>query len=157
MSPRRRLAFWTLVALQALVPLALIGWNEVALATGSEVTLRTVPVDPIDLFRGRYVTLRYEISGLSPPRGTRTGDRVYVTLRRSGEHWTGTRAVRERPDSDTFIRGTVSPTGIVYGIETYYADEDEARRLERRAGELVVHVVLDDDGGARVSGIEAVR
>jgi uncharacterized membrane-anchored protein len=156
-SQRRRLAFWTLVALQALVPLGLIGWNEVALATGTEVTLHTVPVDPIDLFRGRYVTLRYEISRLSLPEGTQTGDRVYVPLHRSGRHWTGTRVLRERPDGGTFIRGTVSTTGIVYGIETYYADEDEARRLERRAGALIVHVVLDDDGVARVSGIEAVR
>lgn len=157
MSPRRRLAFWTLVALQALVPLGLIGWNEVALATGTEVTLRTVPVDPIDLFRGRYVTLRYEISRLGLPEGTQTGDRVYVPLHRSGEHWTGTRVLRARPHGGTFIRGTVSTTGIVYGIETYFADEDEARGLEEHAGELVVRVVLDDDGGARVSGIEAVR
>ena len=157
MSRRRRLAFWTLVALQALVPLGLIGWNEVALATGTEVTLRTVPVDPIDLFRGRYVTLRYEISRLSPPADVRPGDRVDVPLHRAGEHWTGTRALRERPDGGTFIRGTVTDGGVVYGIETYYADEDEARSLERRAGELVVHVVLGDDGRARVSGIEAVR
>jgi uncharacterized membrane-anchored protein len=156
-SARRKLAFWTLVALQALVPLGLIGWNEFALATGTEVTLRTVPVDPIDLFRGRYVTLRYELSRLSLPEGTEPGDRVYVPLHRSGEHWTGMRALRGRPEGGTFIRGTVSTTGIVYGIETYFADEDEARRLERRAGELLVHVVLDDDGGARVSGIEAVR
>ena len=157
MTARRRLAFWALVALQALVPLALIGWNEVALATGTEVTLRTVPVDPLDLFRGRYVTLRYEISSLEPPPGTHRGDRVYVPLRRDGEHWTGDVAVREQPDDGPFIRGTVSPSGITYGIETYYADEDEARRLEGRAGELVVRVALDGDGRARISGIETVR
>jgi uncharacterized membrane-anchored protein len=155
-SPRRRLVFWTLVAVQALVPLGLIAWNEVALARGTEVTLRTVPVDPLDLFRGRYVTLRYEISGLPRPPGAEPGETVYVALRRDGDRWTGDRATRER-SGRTFIRGTVSDGGIVYGIETYYADEDEAPRLEREAREgLDVRVVLDDDGKARIEEL-AVR
>jgi uncharacterized membrane-anchored protein len=155
-SPRRRLVFWTLVAVQALVPLGLIAWNEVALARGTEVTLRTVPVDPLDLFRGRYVTLRYEISGLPRPPGAEPGQTVYVALQREGDRWTGDRATRERPGG-TFIRGTVGDGGIVYGIETYYADEDEAPRLEREAREgLDVRVVLDDDGKARIEGL-AVR
>jgi uncharacterized membrane-anchored protein len=152
-SARRRLVFWTLVAVQALVPLGLIAWNEVALARGTEVTLRTVPVDPLDLFRGRYVTLRYEISGLPRPPGAEPGQTVYVALQREGDRWTGDRATRERPGG-TFIRGTVGDGGIVYGIETYYADEDEAPRLEREAREgLDVRVVLDDDGKARIEGL----
>jgi uncharacterized membrane-anchored protein len=157
MTPRRRLAFWALVAVQALVPLGLIASNEIALATGTKVTLGTVPVDPIDLFRGRYVRLRYEISSVPRPRGAEPGDRVYVALHREGTRWTGDTAVRERPGSGPFIRGTVSRSGITYGIETYYADEAEARRLEARAHRLHVHVALDDEGKARISGIEAVR
>ena len=131
MSPRRRLAFLALVALQALVPLGMIGWNEVALATGTDVRLKTVPVDPIDLFRGRYVTLNYEISRIPVPEGARPGDTVYVVLREEGERWVGERATTRRPDGGTFIRGRVrGGGGIEYGIETYFADEDEARRLE---------------------------
>jgi uncharacterized membrane-anchored protein len=155
-SPRRRLVFWTLVAVQALVPLGLIGWNEVALARGTEVTLRTVPVDPVDLFRGRYVTLAYEISRLPLPPGADPGETVYVALRRDGDRWVGDRATRERPGG-TFIRGTVTNSGIVYGIETYFADEDEAPRLERESRDgLDVRVVLGDDGKARIEGL-AVR
>lgn len=158
MTGRRRILFWALVAVQALVPLGLIGWNELALASGTEVTLRTVPVDPIDLFRGRYVTLRYEISEAAVEPGTRAGDTVYVALREDGERWVGDRASRERPDGDTVIRGRYTGSTIVYGIETYYADEDEAPRLEAEAGAgLDVHVVLDDDGRARISGVETVR
>jgi uncharacterized membrane-anchored protein len=146
-----------LVALQAVVPLALIGWNELALATGETVTLRTVPVDPIDLFRGRYVTLRYDISSLRRPPGADPGDTVYVPLHRVGDYWTGERAWPTPPREHPFIRGRITSSGITYGIETYYADEDEARRLERRAGTLAVRVVLDEDGRARISGIEGVR
>jgi uncharacterized membrane-anchored protein len=155
-SPRRRLVFWALVALQALVPLALIGWNEAALARGTEVTLRTVPIDPLDLFRGRYVRLRYEISDVPAPPGAEPGDTVYVALRREGERWTGDRATRERPGG-TFIRGTLADGLITYGIETYYADEDEAPRIERESRQgLDVRVVLDEDGKARIAGL-AVR
>ena len=153
----RRAVFWLLVALQALVPLGLIGWNEVALARGQEVVLRTVPVDPIDLFRGRYVTLRYEVSRLPLPTGVETGDTVYVPLHRTGGRWTGETVLRTEPDERPFLRGRLTGAGIVYGIETYYADEDEARRLEARAGRLDVRVVVDEHGGARIAGIEAVR
>lgn len=158
MTGRRRLVFWMLVAIQALVPLGLIGWNELALARGSEVTLRTVPVDPIDLFRGRYVQLRYDISQVEVERGTRPGDTVYVALHEVDGVWSGEQATRERPAGGPFIRGTYLGGLIEYGIETYYADEDEAPRLEAEAGRgLLVLAVLDDDGRARISGIEVVR
>jgi uncharacterized membrane-anchored protein len=87
------------------------------------------------------------------------GDTVYVELERRGEVWSGDRASRVRPDGgDPFIRGVVTGGGIEYGIETYYADEEEARRLEREAaGRLQVDVVLDDDGRGRVAGVEVVR
>lgn len=158
MSRARRLVFVALVVAQALVPLGLIGWNELALARGTEVRLRTVPVDPVDLFRGRYVTLSYEISNL-PVEGAARGDTVYVELARRGDVWTGDRASLVRPDGDgPFIRGVVTAGGIEYGIETYYADEDEAQRLEREAaGRLHVDVVLDADGRGRVAGVEVVR
>lgn len=47
---------------------------------------------------------------------------------------------------------------IEYGVETYYADEDEARRLERAARrDLHVDLVLGRDGSARIAGVEVVR
>jgi uncharacterized membrane-anchored protein len=154
---RRKLVFWALVAIQALVPLGLIGWNEVALARGTEVTLRTVPIDPIDLFRGRYVTLNYEISQVSMAPGLSRGTTVYVALHRNGDRWTGERATTEKPGG-TFIRGTWDGSSIEYGIESYFTDEDDAARLEREARRgLDVRVVLDDDGRARISGVEVVR
>jgi len=153
MSSRRRRAFVLLVAAQALLTLVLIGWNERALASGTHVTLRTAPVDPVDLFRGRYVTLTYELGRVSAfgPEGTT----VYVPLRRAGDVWVGGPPSLVRPD-ETFIRGVVTPSGIRFGIERYFTDEREARRLEA-AGPLLVDVVLDDDGGARIAGVRPVR
>jgi uncharacterized membrane-anchored protein len=152
-SHARRIAFAVLVAAQLVVPLALIGVNEIALATGTEVTLATTPVDPLDPFRGRYVQLRYEISLLSAP--TRDGT-VYVELEEQGDRWVAYRVHAGYPDTDRpVIRGTVERGAVTYGIETYFADEDEAPRLEReaRAGGLLVDVVLDDDGRARIDEV----
>jgi uncharacterized membrane-anchored protein len=164
-SRRTRTAFLALAGLQVLLPLGIVGWNELALATGTEVRLATVPVDPVDLFRGRYVTLRYEISRATLHEPVDTGETVYVPLRRVGETWIASGpATTSRPDSDTFIRGRARhgndrPTEIEveYGIETYYADEDEAQELERHAGSLLVDVVIDDDGKARVEEIAGRR
>jgi uncharacterized membrane-anchored protein len=39
-----------------------IGFKEFTLRTGEEVLLKTLPVDPRDLFRGDYVILRYDVS-----------------------------------------------------------------------------------------------
>jgi uncharacterized membrane-anchored protein len=152
-SHTRRIAFAVLVAAQLVVPLALIGVNEVALATGTEVTLATTPVDPLDPFRGRYVELRYEISLLSAR--TRDGT-VYVELEEQGDRWVAYRVHTAYPDTDRpVIRGLVERGAVTYGIETYFADEDEAPRLEReaRAGGLLVDVVLDDDGRARIDEV----
>ena len=163
MSAARRLAFLVAVAAQAVLPLGLIGWNELELARGTEVRLRTIPVDPLDPFRGRYVRLRYEISSLPVAGHAVRGATVYVPLRREGERWTGGVAVPERPDGGTFVRGRVrnvysGRAEIEYGIETYYADENEAPRLEREARDgLYVDVVLARDGKARISGVEPVR
>jgi uncharacterized membrane-anchored protein len=160
MSPRTKVAFLALAGIQVALPLGIVGWNELALATGTEVRLATAPVDPVDLFRGRYVTLRYEISRRQVHEPIRSGQTVYVALRQVGETWVGGPATTSRPHAETFIRGRVRqgtdrPTEIEveYGIETYYAEEEDARRLERQTGSLLVDVVVDDDGTARIEEI----
>jgi len=125
----RRTLFWIFVALQALVPVAVAGLREAEVTFGERVLLRATPVDPRDPFRGQYVALRYEISSLDPA-GAPEGARVYVRLFRDGGEWRGAYAGTEEPEEGPFVRGRVRDGRIEYGIEQYYADEDEARRLE---------------------------
>jgi len=108
---------------QALLPLVLIAWNEQALASGTHVTLKTAPVDPVDPFRGRYVTLSYEIS--SVPTGFGPSAVVYVPLSDGGESWVGGTPTSVQPDEGVFIRGRVGSSGrIEFGIERYFTDEE---------------------------------
>jgi len=119
-----------------------------------------VPVDPVDLFRGRYVTLRYDISGVQVSESVQIGDTVYVPLHEEGGYWSGSFGFPDPPPGGKFIRGTVrysdrDSADVEYGIETYYADEAEARRLGL-AGPLNITVVLGDDARARISRAQPV-
>jgi uncharacterized membrane-anchored protein len=151
-TPRRRLVFVIVVAAQLILPLAMIGANELALATGTKVTLLTAPVDPLDPFRGRYVELSYEISRL--PAWAATKGTAYVELERRGDRWVVYDVHPIHPHGDRpVIRGQATGRSVVYGIETYFVDEDEAPRLERVQGRLLVDVVVDADGKARIDGV----
>ena len=155
MTRQRKLAFAAFLGVLLLVPLALIGWNELRLASGTKVVLHVRPVDPNDPFRGEYVALSYDISNLPVERGTKNGDTVYVPLHRERRSWRGRRAVRERPTSGTFIRGRLSRGRIEYGIETFYVEEGKAPEYERAIArqELYAEVVLDGGGGAKLEDL----
>ena len=145
----RRTLFWAFVGLQALVPVAIAGLREADVARAQHVLLRVAPVDPRDPFRGQYVALRYEIARLAPPRAA-DGDTVYVRLYENRGVWAGSYATTDRPDGGTYIRGRVRQGQIEFGIEQFYADENEARRYETALAERRVYadVALGDDGRA---------
>ncbi|HKH31507.1 MAG TPA: GDYXXLXY domain-containing protein [Gaiellaceae bacterium] len=149
----RRTAFWVLVALQALVPVAMAGLRQADVSFGQHVLLEVESVDPRDPFRGQYVALRYPIGSVYFPAGATTGTTVYVPLHREGEVWRGSAATTTQPDGGTYIRGQVRGGQIEFGIEQYYADEDEARRLGLALRERGTYadVALGPDGRATLT------
>ena len=54
--------FYVVIALQLLFLIGEAISNQIKLATGNTVILRTAPVDPRSLFTGNYMALSYEIS-----------------------------------------------------------------------------------------------
>ena len=162
MSRWRRIALLAVVVVQLAVPLGMAGLAEADLAFGREIRLRAQPVDPLDVFRGNYVVLRYELSTLPVLGEVRRGERVCAQLDESGGEWRATYADPGRP-SGTIICGRArddaepgEQVGIEYGIETYYASAERARELESSIahGQLYVVVDLDDDGSARIEQLE---
>jgi uncharacterized membrane-anchored protein len=161
-SRRRRIALATVVCVQLAVPLALAGLAEADLAFGQEIRLSARPVDPLDVFRGNYVVLTYDISSLPALGQVRRGDRVCARLEQSGDEWSA-RYVDPGPASGTAICGQAQDDAspgesvrVEYGIETYYANEERAREIESAiaGGRLHVVVDLDDDGSARIERLE---
>lgn len=168
---RARLA--VALPLLLLLQLALVAvgvWPQLsARAAGDEITLRVEPLDPIDPFRGAYVTLSYPDlrrggqdgsesfeGGLGSMEDGRSGV-VYVALRRDGEHWAATAWTRERPSDGVFLRCDDRVWQIRCGIESWFLPQDEATAMERAIteGDVVATVKVDSRGNAALVDVSA--
>jgi uncharacterized membrane-anchored protein len=163
-SGRRKVALLIVVCVQLAVPLAIAGLAEADLAFGNEIKLKAEPVDPLDVFRGNYVALTYDISRLQVIYPVQKGDRLCADLFQTAPGVYGARyAYDSPPRNDREICGRArhaaepgDSVSIEYGIETYYANPERAREIEDALarGRLYVVVDLDDDGSARIERLD---
>jgi uncharacterized membrane-anchored protein len=166
---------WIAAIILALLQTAIIGYtiesHASILQSGTEVVLKTAPIDPRDLLRGDYVILNYEIS--SVPASTIVGG----LPKEAGEQ---VLSVRLHKDPDGFWRIAESSFGsleakpdtvvlksqpfqyypgdseqtfrVEYGIERYYVPEGEGAKLEtaRSDGQLSIAARISGDGQAQI-------
>ena len=145
----------------------LIGFKEFTLRTGEEILLRTVPVDPRDLFRGDYVVLNYEISSFNTTEIDTDleelflwGDRhVYTALEIRDGYGTAIGLYSRKPDRP-FIKGRISywsssgEVRLSYGIESYFVPEGKGGLIEERRNEGIdVRVSVDTFGNAAIRSL----
>lgn len=161
----RHILFIASVLLQFAVLFGLIFFYQSIVIGGTEIILKTQPIDPRDLLRGSYVNLNYEISSpgsLVEPSQFLNGDTVYVSLARdTGGVWWATGASRAKPTSGIFLKGMVVDSGgfrsmtVRYGIESYFVDPERASELETaaRRGALYMRVAVDSNGTGVVRGV----
>ena len=105
------IALAAVVALQFFVLSGMVVKAAMPLWTGTEIRVKTVPVDPRSLFRGNYAELNYEIgqlpsSALSDFANLRIGEIVYVSLQ-LGENglYHFKDASLNKPGEGIFLRG----------------------------------------------------
>ncbi|MCM1981449.1 GDYXXLXY domain-containing protein [Lyngbya confervoides] len=166
--------FWLPMLMQAALIIAVPTQSAITYATGTTVTLKTVPVDPYDFLRGYSQTLRYEISNpevlANLPGGPEIFQEgyqptsVYVILEApalSSEPpvaWQPKRVSRDRPASlpanQIALRGYSEGWQVVYGLETYYMPEDQRQSINQQISQVqrssdtafVVEIKVDDRG-----------
>ena len=81
-----RLAVFVVVALaQISVPASMIWKRQQTLSHGRLWKFRTAPVDPVDVLRGRYLTLRFTSEEYATDAPPPPGDSLYVTLKEDAE------------------------------------------------------------------------
>jgi uncharacterized membrane-anchored protein len=150
-----------IVAAQVAILVGMIALDGLPLVLGERVKLKVVPVDPRDLFRGDYVVLGYDFSRFDPasfsgaPASARVngyspewvGREVFVSLKPVGDHHEADGKSLKPPTSGPYLRGIVSnawSNRIDFGIEAYYVQEGEGRRLERliRERQLMAEVAV---------------
>ena len=152
------------ITFQILVLAGMVVSAAMPLWTGTEIRVKTVPVDPRSVFRGNYVLLRYEFGNLPPSaRGiigdARQGEVVYVRLERGeeGEHeYAGVSL--ERPQAGMFLRGRIADFHLThrvrFGIEAFFAPKEKALTLERDLGEGGIAVLMvAGDGRAAIKEV----
>jgi uncharacterized membrane-anchored protein len=169
----RKLLIIIAVVLQVLLLVFMAGQRECVLRTGKTVYLRTIPVDPRDLFRGDYVRLRYEISNIecekmqdglkslivsNEYRDKNKDKKVYAILEIDEDNIANVVSVTDKkPEKGKlFIRGRVERLGnflfVRYGIEAYFMQQGTGKDLERRnvGGNrlLEMEIALGSDGTA---------
>ena len=145
-----------------------ITYKEFVLKTGDEMLLKTLPIDPRDLFRGDYVILRYEISTISagsltsPIPEPKEGDKIYIELNIDNNNVATMADIsRHKPNSAHFLKGTIknitssNKLTIEYGIESYFVPEGEGKAIEKsmRKDEVYAKVAVDDFGNATLKAL----
>ena len=166
MKAKTRLGFALIVLFQVLILVGLVSYNEVSIATGKTVVLQTVPVDPLDIFRGEYVQLRYSISTLSKIPGLAEleyGKKTYVHLEQTGEVWKATEVSKVKHDDwEYFIAGRVtsirvpiqatSSVSVEYGINAYFVPQGKGQEIQS-AHDIKVRVAINGAGQAFIKGL----
>jgi uncharacterized membrane-anchored protein len=127
--------FWGIVVAQVALLLGWAGYHEYIRQNAPVILLRAHPVDPRDLLRGDYMTLRYEIQDVTAThQGDAFGDSLWVVLEQRGKYYEAVDASRVpvAPKPNQFVvRGTVtyswrngkSDETVDYGIERYFVPE----------------------------------
>ena len=147
----------TAVVLAVVVQAVLIGLAVAprlsARLLGDEYRLTVAPVDPVDPFRGAYVTLHYpELLGEGMP--PESGD-VYIPLEPSGDVHRGGPPTRDRPAVGPYLACRYDGR-LKCGIESLFLPEGKAASLERDLATDggVATIKVDSRGNAIVVGVD---
>ena len=153
MRPSRAQAVVGAVVLQAALIGVAVAPRLSARLLGDTYLVAVEPLDPIDPFRGAYVTLRYP-DLLGGGSMSTDGDALFVRLVRSGDLWRGGSLSSRRPDEGPYI--ACSSDGQC-GIESLFLPQDKAAVLEDdlRDGGGVAELRIDRRGHAIVIRVTA--
>lgn len=162
------------VVLQTIALAYMIFDRQQMLNSSRVVTLKVIPVDPRDIFRGDYVILNYEISRLdvkvlAGDDEFSSGDSAFVTLSKDGDNWKAI-SISQKPGpvtaNNVVIRGNVrysdepTPEGTAfvnldYGIESYFVPQGTGHAIEEEArkGTLSIDIAIDNRNRAAIKAI----
>lgn len=169
---RRRTGFLVGILFELLAIFGLFVPYVLLTSSGTDITLRTVPIDPRSVFRGDYVILGYE-AGANVPYAQLADEKnelpasAYVILEKKGDLYERVAVSRSQPslrEGQVCLRATVQPiwsdvpqpvTLTFPDIGQYFVEEDLGREFEsaRNAHRLLVNASVSPSCAAVVKGV----
>ncbi len=130
---------------------------EYMLKTGTEITLKTVPVDPRSMFRGDYVILDYDVGQNLPME--EYGRTIYIILEPQGDVYGRIGYSFEKPDltsGQVCLRGSTNYRSASFpSLAQYFVEEDTGHDFEqaRNYHRLFVKAVVNDNCDALIKHV----
>jgi uncharacterized membrane-anchored protein len=163
--------FWLALGVQLLLLASVPAKAIYTLNSGTTVFLQTAPVDPVDLLRGYYQTLGYEISNLNTlaklPGGELkqslpNGQEVFVTLalpaagkaQAAQPIAAALKYPSTIPTNAVVLRGVIDRAQVKYDLEQFYMPEQQQVKVNqdidraRQTKSLLLETKIGRDGRA---------
>ncbi len=150
---KRKYLVAAIILLQLLFLSSMIWFHSLKLRNAVRIQLKTVPYDPVSIFRGNYAALRYEISSLpakllmdANPGELKNGDELFVLLKNNNGIWEAEGIYKKRPRNEDgiILHGRLrhyyysyyhssQPRNLdlEYGIESFFLNEARAKEVDR--------------------------
>jgi uncharacterized membrane-anchored protein len=140
--------FWLALGVQLLLLASVPAKAIYTLNSGTTVFLQTTPVDPVDLLRGYYQTLGYEVStvqtlaklpGGEPKRNLPNGQEIFVTLALppAGQQQAAQpiavslKYPSSLPANAVVLRGIIDHSQVKYDLEQFYMPEQQQAKVNQ--------------------------
>ncbi len=129
--------------IQISVPAITVYQNEMVLYKGSEFLFKTIPLDPSDPFRGKYVTLRFEEEEFETLDTSlwQRNESVYILIDKGVDGFARVKRLSRKPMSgnSNYFKGRIKSFYLADGkaiisldfpFKRYYMKESKAPRAE---------------------------
>ena len=134
--------FLAMCLFQWIVPARMIYDSEMVVRDGTPYKFKTLPVDPSDPFRGKYVTLNFEANAvtLADSADWVPGEEVYVVFTTDSAGFaTAESLYRNKPSSGPYLKTTVNyitsnePFRVFFELpfDRFYLEESKASQAEQ--------------------------
>lgn len=144
---KRKYLILAILILQLCFLVSMIVYQQAKLKDATRISLETVPIDPLSVFRGNYVALRYQINDLpvkllkdTTIDKIKSGQEIYVLLIKKEQYWQPEAVYTKKPKTaGLYIKGHVynryymsrlDTIWVNYGIESFFLSQELARELE---------------------------
>ncbi|MDH7447843.1 GDYXXLXY domain-containing protein [Aquimarina sp. 2201CG14-23] len=123
---------------QILVPIQMIIGSEDTITTGTAYKFKTRPVDPTDPFRGKYITLQYEVNHFNTTDSTYVvGEEIYIYLKKDTLGFAEVSQISKTPleTREDYVKARVTyyyqgKVSFQLPFNTFYMEESKAYDAE---------------------------